>query len=740
MLISKTDLETLVSARHARPHDILGMHAAKRDGKPGLVVRAYLKDAAEVEIVPVAEGVRAPLVRLHESGLYEGFIPDAKPFAYRLRVVRHAGDVAEFRDPYVYLPTLSESDLHLFNEGTDERIHEKLGAHIRRYDDVSGVSFAVWAPAARRVSVVGDFNGWDGRYHPMRHLGASGVWEIFIPGVVAGSQYKFELVGPKDDTPFLKTDPYATRYEGPPGNASIVYDISGYQWRDREWLEKRAATDARRAPMSVYEMHLGSWRRKPEDGDRPLTYGELAEQLAEYCVENGFTHVELMPVSEYPFEGSWGYQVTGFFAPTHRYGEPKDFMHFVDTLHTHGIGVILDWVPAHFPRDAFALAGFDGTHLYDHEDPRQGAHLEWGTLIFNYDRHEVRGFLVASALSWLDRYHIDGLRVDAVSSMLYLDYARKPGEWIPNKDGGRENYGASNFLRRMNEVVHRRFPGVVTIAEESTSFPGVTAPVANGGLGFDFKWNMGWMHDTLDYMKADPIHRKGRHDRITFASMYQYTESFVLALSHDEVVHGKASLMGKLPQWNMTEKARNLRALFAYMWTWPGKKTLFMGGEFGQYGEWAYDRSLDWHLLRHADHRGILKLVKDMNALYRADTGIAAIEQRPEGFEWVNADDRENSVLTWIRRDDEGRTLWLVACNFTPVTRENYRVGVPASGRWEEAINTDAADYGGSGRGNFGGVDATDIGWNGRGHSVVLTLPGNSVIVLRHEARETTEI
>ncbi|MEN9592273.1 MAG: hypothetical protein RJA21_732 [Gemmatimonadota bacterium] len=737
MLLTLSDLHALAGARHKLPHDVLGMHSVTHAGKTGVVVRAFLA-AAAVSVVDASDGAEkpVPMLRLPDSEVFEVFIPGRKVFAYRLRVERDDGEVREIHDPYSFLPTLSESDLHLFNEGTDERVHEKMGAHLRRIGKVAGVSFAVWAPSARRVSVVGDFNAWDGRRHPMRPLGSSGVWELFLPGVAAGAKYKFELVGPKDDTPYMKTDPYGSHFESPPNNASIVCDVSGYAWGDDAWMETRARGDLRREPMSVYEVHLGSWRLRHDDGDRPLTYAELGHELADYCVETGFTHVELMPPAEHPFAGSWGYQITGFFAPTQRFGGPKDFMQFVDTLHRRGVGVLIDWVPAHFPRDAFALAGFDGTHLYDHEDPRKGAHTEWGTLIFNYDRHEVRGFLVASALVWLERFHIDGLRVDAVSSMLYLNYARKDGEWIPNKDGGQENYGAIEFLRRVNSVIHARFPGVVTIAEESTAFPGVTTPMEHGGLGFDFKWNMGWMHDTLAYMKNDPIHRKFAHNKITFAMLYQYTESFVLALSHDEVVHGKSSIINKLPQWDSAGKARNLRALYAYMWTWPGKKTLFMGSEFGQTSEWAYDRSLDWHLLQYPDHKGIRKIITDLNRLYRSEPGIAEAEQRPEGFEWVNADDGDNSVVSYLRRDAAAKVWWLVVGNFTPVKRDAYRVGVPFAGRWAEVINSDASEYGGAGIGNLGGVVSAPEPWNGRPHSVSVCLPGNSVVVFRFAVGE----
>ncbi len=736
MILDTHDRTALTGATHRHPHAVLGMHPATHGGKPGVTVCALLRDAKRVWVVDAgAEDARpTPLERLEECGLYAVFLPGREVFGYRLRIERYNGEFREIHDPYCFLPTLSEDDLYRINEGTEERLHEKMGARLMRLGPVAGAAFTVWAPSARRVSVVGDFNGWDGRYHPMRPLGASGVWELFIPGVEAGAKYKFELVGPRDDTPFLKTDPYGAAFESPPHNAAIVTDLSGYDWKDAAWLARRAKSDARREPVSVYEVHLGSWRRATGDGDRALTYAELGEQLAAYCVDMGFTHVELMPPAEHPFAGSWGYQVTGFYAPTHRYGDPKEFMRFVDTLHGAGIGVIVDWVPAHFPRDSFALAEFDGSHLYEHADPRQGAHTEWGTLIFNYGRHEVRGFLTGSALSWIERYHIDGFRVDAVSSMLHLDYARNDGEWVANKDGGNINLEAVEFLRRTNAAIHRLHPGVITIAEESTSYPNITAAPAAGGLGFDFKWNMGWMHDSLDYMKKDPIYRKFHHDKLTFGMMYHWSESFMLAYSHDEVVHGKSSLINKMPSWNMRDKAANLRALYALMWTWPGKKTLFMGGEFGQTAEWAYDRSLDWHLLQFKDHGGIRDVVRDLNRLYRRDASLAEAEQRHEGFEWIHADDRDASVLSFLRRDAAAKTWWLVIANFTPVHRD-YRVGAPVAGFWKEVLNTDAAEYGGTGRGNLGGLRAESVPNHGRPFSLPVNLPGLAVLVFRNDGQ-----
>ncbi|MEY3837478.1 MAG: hypothetical protein RL304_460 [Verrucomicrobiota bacterium] len=728
MRLSPAELTALVDATETCPHRFLGLHAL---GDGGCVVRCLLPGAVSVEVRDVAAGVGLPMERLHAVGLFERVIPRREGLRYRLRATYADGTARELEDPYRFWPTISEDDLFLLGKGDDHRVYHKLGAQLRTLDGVAGVSFAVWAPSARRVSVVGDFNLWNGRAHPMRALGASGIWEVFVPGLVAGTRYKFELVGPHDRTPFLKTDPYGLHFEPSPNHAAIVCDLSGFVWNDAVWMESRRRRDPRTRPMSVYEVHLASWRRVPEEGGRVLGYRELGEQLAAYCVELGFTHVELMPPSEHPFDGSWGYQVTGFYAPTHRFGSPLDFMTMVDTLHRAGIGVIVDWVPAHFPRDFFALARFDGTHLYEHADPRLGEHQDWGTLIFNYGRHEVRGFLVGSALSWLERFHVDGLRVDAVASMLYLDYSRKDGEWIPNRHGGRENIEAIEFLRQVNALVHLYHPGVAMIAEESTSFPGVTKEVAAGGLGFDLKWNMGWMHDCLGYFRQDPLFRKFHHDKLTFGMLYQWSEAFVQSFSHDEVVHGKGSLIGKMSGGDDATKAANLRCLLALQWTWPGKKTLFMGCEFGQFAEWKYDASLDWHLLAYPLHAGVQRLVADLNRLYVGEAALAENELRPEGFEWLVTDDGAQSVVAFERRS-RGRA-WVVAGNFTPVER-TYRLGVPWPGRWQEAINTASRHYAGQGLGNLGGVHAEAIPCQGRPYSIEVRLPGLAVVVFRLEA------
>ena len=729
MRLSPTELTALVDATETCPHRFLGLHPL---GDGGCVVRCLLPGALSVEVL--TEQARKPLAmaRLHAVGLFEVVVPKFESIRYRLRATYPDGVVRELEDPYRFLPTLSEDDLFLLGKGDDHRVYHKLGAQPRVLEGVAGVSFAVWAPSARRVSVVGDFNFWNGRSHPMRSLGASGIWEVFLPGVGVGVRYKFELVGPHDRTPFVKTDPYGLHFEPSPHHAAIVCDLSGFTWNDADWIEARRAQDVRSRPISVYEVHLASWRRVPEEGGRVLGYRELGLQLAAYCTQMGFTHVELMPPSEHPFDGSWGYQVTGFYAPTHRFGSPLDFMAMIDALHRAGIGVIVDWVPAHFPRDFFALARFDGTHLYEHADPRLGEHQDWGTLIFNYGRHEVRGFLVGAALSWFERFHIDGLRVDAVASMLYLDYSRKAGEWIPNRYGGRENLEAIEFLKQVNALVHLYHPGVAMIAEESTSFPGVTKPVSAGGLGFDLKWNMGWMHDSLDYFKQDPLFRKFHHDKLTFGMLYQWSEAFVQSFSHDEVVHGKGSLIGKMFGGDDVTKAANLRCLLAFQWTWPGKKSLFMGCEFGQFAEWKFEASLDWHLLQYPLHAGLQRLVTDLNRLYVGDASLAENELGPESFEWLVTEDGAQSVIAYERR---GRgCAWTVAGNFTPVER-TYRLGVPWPGRWEEAVNTDSKHYAGRGLGNPGGVVADKIPCQGRPYSIEVRLPGSSMVIFRQAAR-----
>ncbi len=732
MIIPPHELEAFLDNRQANPHGWLGMHPAKVGGRKGVVVRAFVRGAEKCDVIELdAPGAPAHRMDALAGCFFEVFLPGKDVFRYQVRYETSWGEIHQVYNAYSFLPTLSEQDLYLFNEGNEHRIYEKLGAHVKRLGDVPGVAFAVWAPSASRVSVVGNFNGWDGRYHPMRPLGASGVWELFVPGLGEGELYKF-LVWDRNGHARMKTDPYGTYFEAPPNNAAIVRETGHYRWGDDAWMARRAESAGKPdRPMSVYEVHLGSWRRKVEDGERPLNYREIAPLLADYVTQMGFTHVEIMPVAEHPYSGSWGYQVTGYFAPTHRYGTPEDFQFFVDHLHQRGIGVILDWVPAHFPRDSFALAQFDGTHLYEHEDPRLGAHQDWGTLIFNYGRHEVRCFLIASALSWLDRYHIDGLRVDAVASMLYLDYSRNAGEWIPNRYGGRENIDAIEFLRQVNELVHHYYPGAVTIAEESTAFARVSRPVNEGGLGFDYKWNMGLMHDTLEYFQKDPIYRKWSHNKLTFGMVYQYSENFITVYSHDEVVHLKSSMLGKMGAGTAEEKAANLRALYGFVWTYPGKKLLFMGGEFGQWREWNHDTSLDWHLLEHAAHKGVQTLVRDLNRLYVSEPVLSAHDFDYRNFRWVNASDGDNSTLSFLRVDPHGSDTFLVVGNFTPVTRTDYTVGVPHAGYWTEVLNTNAEIYGGAGFGNYGGKQTEAGECDGFEQRLTLTLPGLSTLVFR---------
>lgn len=728
MVISKDELKSVVSARCGLPQEFLGMHKCKG----GIVVRAYIVNAKSCHLVDLRKSARksAEMEKLDPSGFFELFIKGArKPFPYRFRVERYDGEIREFADAYSFPPSLTDEELYLFGLGDDRKVYEHLGSHLREIDGVKGTAFAVWAPTARRVSVVGDFDEWDGRYFPMRPLETSGVWEIFIPGVGEGAKYKYEILAANNDTPFLKSDPYAVRFEPPPHNSSVVCDISGYGWSDEKWIKSRMKTDWAKKPVSVYEVHLGSWKRVPEDGFRPLSYAEIGRQLAEYCVQMNFTHVEFMPLTEYPFDGSWGYQVTGFYAPTHRYGSPREFMEMVDVLHQNGIGVIMDWVPAHFPRDAFALAGFDGSCLYEHEDPRLGANPDWGTLCFNYGRKEVANFLLGSALAWLDRFHIDGLRFDAVASMLYLNFSRD--NWIPNKYGGSENLDAIDFLKHVNSVIHSDYPGTITIAEESTTFAGVTKPVGEGGLGFDFKWNLGWMHDTLDYLKEDPINRKYHHNKMTFPSMFQFTEKFMLVYSHDEVVHGKSPMVGKMGSGYWDDKIATLRALYAYMWMWPGKKTLFMGDEIAQGHEWRYDESLEWSLLKYIQHEGVRESVRDVAKLYLSDAELAENDFNSIGFEWINADDGDNSVFSFLRFTSDGKRCYATVSNFTPVEQRAYRLGLPCGGVWKEVLNTDAKVYGGGGRGNMGKVEAVvEKAANRRPFGCDMVVPPLSTVVL----------
>jgi 1,4-alpha-glucan branching enzyme len=717
------DIERLLARDHPEPHALLGAHAAKG----GVLVRAFRPDAESVVAHP-AGGKPAPLERVHPGGVFEAILKGAElPLRYELEVGYPGGATFRITDPYAFLPTIGELDQHLISEGRHEELYGALGAHLREVDGVAGTSFAVWAPAARSVSVVGDFNSWDGRLHPMRSLGSSGVWEIFVPDVAEGSRYKYEIRTQTGELR-MKADPLAFEVEVPPLTDSIV-TRSEHTWADESWVQRRSLRDPLAEPVSVYEVHLGSWRRDPSDPERELSYDELADDLAAYVKDMGFTHVELLPVLAHPFPGSWGYQVTGYFAPASRWGTPDEFRAFVDRLHAHGVGVILDWVPAHFPRDDWALARFDGTALYEHEDPRRGAHPDWGTLVFNFGRNEVRNFLLASALYWLREMHIDGIRVDAVASMLYLDYSRQPGEWIPNQHGGREDLEAVQFLKELNEVVYAREPGVISAAEESTAWPGVSRPTYVGGLGFGFKWNMGWMHDTLGYFEVEPVYRRYHHHQLTFSLMYAFSENFILPLSHDEVVHGKGSLLEKMPgdRW---QQMANLRCLYAYMWAHPGKKLLFMGNELAQEREWSHERSLDWHLLESADHAGIQSLVRDLNRVYKGERALWALDFDPAGFWWLEANDADANVVAFCRASRNAEDVLVCICNLSPVAREGYRVGLPRPGHWSEALNTDSEHYGGTNTGNMGGVEAEDVGWHDQPQSAVVTLPPLGVLWL----------
>ncbi len=705
---SVEELEQLVRGAHHDPHGLLGVHPA-----PGGVVYRSLRPHAEAVAVRVGDR-RVPLVHRH-GGVWEAVLPGGSVTDYRLDVT-YAGATYAVDEPYRFLPTLGEVDLHLIGEGRHEDLWKVLGAHVRRYDAstgaVVGTSFAVWAPNADGMRLVGDFNSWDGTAHPMRSLGSSGVWELFVPGVEAGARYKLSVLG-ADEVWREKADPMARRTEVPPLTASVVEE-SAYTWGDETWLAARAARPPHASPMSVYEVHLGSWRQG-------LSYLELAEQLVEYVSWLGYTHVELLPVAEHPFGGSWGYQVTSYFAPTARFGSPDELRHLVDALHRAGIGVLVDWVPAHFPKDEFALARFDGTPLYEHADPRRGEQLDWGTLVFDFGRHEVRNFLVANAVYWLEEFHVDGLRVDAVASMLYLDYSREEGEWLPNEFGGRENLEAVAFLQDMNTTVYKRVPGAVTIAEESTAWPGVTRPVHLGGLGFGLKWNMGWMHDSLDYMSREPLYRGYHHHQMTFSMVYAYSENYLLPISHDEVVHCKGSLLRKMPgdRW---QQLANVRAYLAFMWAHPGKQLLFMGSEFAQESEWSEERSLDWWLLDLPDHRGVALLLQELNRVYVRTPALWSQDVDAAGFSWIDANDATGNVFSFLRFGSDGSALACVS-NFAGVPHEGYRIGLPWAGRWREVLNSDAEGFAGSGVGNGGGVDASEDSWHGQPASAALRVP-----------------
>ena len=725
--LSENMLRELTSgALKGDPFSVLGMHESL-SGK-GLVIRTVQPQAKSVEVLDKKGKLLGKMAAI-ANGIFQIDFPKSKDFFEYLFKITLANDQTyETEDPYRFLPVLGDMDLYLYGEGKHWEIYQKLGAHLITHQGVQGVSFAVWAPNASRVSVVGSFNDWDGRRHLMRPRGSSGIWELFIPGLHEWDIYKYELLDRNGRLLPLKADPFGFVSEVRPKTGSLVYDINSYTWHDNQWMQERAQIlQMREKPMSIYEVHLGSWRRG--ENNRWQTYLEMAKELPAYVKEMGFTHVEFLPVAEFPFDGSWGYQETGLYAPTSRYGTPGDFRYLIDELHQAGIGVIMDWVPAHFPKDAFGLANFDGTALYEHADPRKGEHKDWGTKIYNYGRNEVSNFLLANALFWIREYHIDGLRVDAVASMLYLDYSRKEGEWIPNQYGGRENLEVIQFLRTLNELIYGEKSGAITIAEESTAWPMVSRPAYLGGLGFGFKWNMGWMHDTLDYMKENPINRKYHQNELTFSFLYAFTENFVLPLSHDEVVHGKSTILGRMPgdEW---QRFANLRAYYGYMFMHPGKKLLFMGQEWGSTKEWNFATSLEWSLLQYPVHKGVQTLIKELNQFYKTHSELYSLDCEGAGFEWIDGSDVENSCLTFMRKDTNRHTL-IVACNFTPVPRYNYRIGVDEKGTYQEIFNTDLARFGGSDTKNVGDIQTEEPGWNFRSYAIRVVLPPLAVVVFQ---------
>lgn len=757
MTIAPDQVERIVWNQHHDPFEVLGSHPIEQDGKTVWVVRAYLPNASAAWVVLPEERMEYPMQTVHNPHFFECTIDIPELANYQLRILEGEHERVIY-DPYAFRsPRLTDFDLHLFAEGNHHRIYEKLGAHATEMNGVKGVYFAIWAPNARNVSVLGDFNHWDGRKHQMRK-GPTGVWELFIPSIGVGDRYKYEIKN-QDGHIYEKSDPYGFQQEVRPKTASIVTDLDAYNWNDGNWMEQRRHTDALTQPISVYELHLGSWlhassaepaqlpngETEPvvivselKPGARFLTYRELALRLIPYVKELGYTHIELLPIAEHPFDGSWGYQVTGYYACTSRYGSPQDFMYFIDQCHQNGIGVIVDWVPGHFPKDGHGLAYFDGSHLYEHADPRKGEHKEWGTLVFNYNRHEVRNFLVANALFWFDKYHIDGIRVDAVASMLYLDYCREEGEWLPNQYGGRENLEAADFLRQTNHVIFSYFPGILSIAEESTSWPMVSWPTYMGGLGFNLKWNMGWMHDMLDYFSMDPWFRQFHQNNITFSMWYHHSENFMLALSHDEVVHGKSNIIGKIPgdRW---QKFANVRCLFAYMFTHPGKKTLFMGMEFGQWSEWNVWGDLEWHLFEYEPHQQLKKFMADLNHIYRREPALYTQDFGRAGFEWIDCSDNRHSVVAFIRRAKDSDDFAIVVCNFTPQPHSHYRIGVPEAGFYTELFNSDAREYGGSNMGNLGGKWTDEWSYHNLPYSIDLCLPPLGVLILKLERQKTAE-
>ena len=724
----------LISGTHENPFDILGPHEVQHQGRRALAVRAYLPQSDQVWVLDPAHGQQRPMRRIHPAGLYEAICTwnsQDGDNRYRLRVANNDGKVTEMHDPYSFPSLFTEYDFHLLGEGTHYRAYRCLGAHLRTIDGVQGTNFAVWAPNAASVSVICNSNSWDDRTHAMRKHVPSGIWELFVPELGPGELYKYRIKAANGEH-HEKCDPYGFAAEVPPKTASVVTELDNYTWSDDDWLEQRRTENQLEKPMSVYEVHLGSWRKDWDRENGWYNYRELAHQLVEYCHQQGYTHLELMPVSEHPFTGSWGYQTVGYFSATSRYGSPEDFMYFVDHCHQNGIGVILDWVPAHFPKDGHGLANFDGSPLYEHADPRQGEHPDWGTKIFNYGRNEVRSFLISNTLFWLDKYHIDGLRVDAVASMLYLDYSREDGEWVPNEQGGRENTGAIALLKDFNINAHQEYPGVLTIAEESTAWGGVSHPTESGGLGFSLKWNMGWMNDTLRYMKHDPIHRSYHHGELTFSLIYAFTENFTLPLSHDEVVHGKGSILDQMPG-DLWQRFANVRLLYSYMWTHPGKKLLFMGNDIAQWNEWSEEGELQWDLLQWDSHRGIQRLIADLNRLYREQPALHEVDFDGDGFEWIDCDNWTDSTLAYMRKAKDPDDFVVVCTNFTPVVRHNYRIGVPREGFYGEIFNSDSEHYAGSNIGNHPGMQAEAIGYQGRPWSISFTVPPMATVVFKRQ-------
>ena len=729
--LSLSSLQSLIDGNLSDPGSLLGQHPIDYRGGQATAIRMFEPNAQSMWVVDSASGAKRPMRRVHPEGIFEAICDETPENNYKVEMIDKKGDTVATTDPYSVPSLLTDFDRYLLGEGKHHNMYDRLGAQLRTVDGVDGCNFAVWAPNAKSVQVVGDFNGWDGRNSVARVIPNLGIWEVFVPGAQVGQRYKFRIQSEHGNWTD-KCDPLAFASELPPLTANIISDIRSYEWNDSDWMQKRADFDAMHAPMNVYEVHLGSWQKGPGRTHGWLDYRDLATRLVDYCHRMNFTHVELMPINEHPFTGSWGYQGVGYFAPTSRHGSPEDFMFFVDHLHQNGIGILIDWVPAHFPKDEHGLREFDGSALYEHADPRQGEHPDWGTMIFNFGRNEVKNFLISNALFWLDKYHIDGLRVDAVASMLYLDYSREDGEWVPNQYGGRENLEAIDFLREFNSAVHENHPGVVTAAEESTAWPGVSRPVSDGGLGFTYKWNMGWMNDSLRYMRNEPIHRQFHQNELTFSLIYAFTENFMLPLSHDEVVHGKGSLISQMPG-DMWQKFANLRLLYSYMWTHPGKKLLFMGGELAQWNEWNHDDGPTWELMDFATHRGIQQLISDLNKLVIENPALHHFDFSGEGFEWVDCQNAQDSTLVYLRKGTADHAPILVCSNFTPVPRPDYRIGVPEGGFWKEIFNSDSEAYGGSNLGNYPGRNSTGVGHHGRDDSIEVNLPPLGTAMFRLE-------